>query len=107
MTRVPCRLIFAVVILTCGLVRAEPPKAAGDGPALVVQRQAQEAPLDVPLAAVSRPLSAGGSRPVIGTPPSDANAGVRIDRVTPDMPAAKAGLKEGDVIVKMDGNATA
>src|SRR5205823_11617840 len=50
------------------------------------------------------------ARPWLGvTPvPADENGeGVRIREVVPDSPAAKAGLKEGDVIAKLGGKAMA
>jgi M6 family metalloprotease-like protein len=82
-------------------------RTPGDKLSVVVQRKDKELSLEVVLAAVSRPLSAGGARPVIGISTSDATDGVLVDRVTADMPGARAGLKEGDVIIKVDGTATA
>jgi len=82
-------------------------KSPGDKFALVVRRQDKDTALDVTLGAVSRPLSATVSRAVIGIQTSDSEDGVRIERVLPDMPAAKAGIKEGDVIAKVDESATA
>jgi M6 family metalloprotease-like protein len=82
-------------------------KSPGDKLALVVRRQDKETLLDVTLGAVSRPLSATVSRPIMGIQTSDDSEGVHIDRVMPDLPAAKAGLKEGDIILKVDDRATA
>src|SRR5437588_900459 len=48
-----------------------------------------------------------GQRPWLGVAvaPTDNGDGVQIRDVTPDSPAAKAGLKEGDVVIKVGGKA--
>jgi M6 family metalloprotease-like protein len=82
-------------------------KSPGDKLTVVVQREDKEVACEATLGAVSRPLSAAGPRAVMGITTGDAGDGVRIEQLTPDMPAAKAGLKEGDVILKIDGHTTA
>jgi M6 family metalloprotease-like protein len=82
-------------------------KVPGDKLAIVVRRQDKEKSCEATLAAVSYPLSAGGTRAVMGIQTGDAPDGVRVEVATPDMPAAKAGLKDGDVILKIDGHTTA
>ncbi|MFN8587109.1 MAG: M20/M25/M40 family metallo-hydrolase [Candidatus Eisenbacteria bacterium] len=51
------------------------------------------------------PPAAGGRRVTIGTMPDFAFAGpgVKVAGVTPGSPADKAGLKEGDLLVKLNG----
>ncbi len=79
-------------------------KSPGDKVPVVVQRQDKEQTLEVTLAAISRPLTTPtGARAVMGLQTSEATEGLRVDRITPGMPAAEAGLKEGDVILKLDG----
>jgi M6 family metalloprotease-like protein len=58
----------------------------------------------VNLGAPSRPLStgSGGSqRVILGIALSPVDKGVRIERLTPGMPAEKAGVKVGDVLTKV------
>ncbi len=64
-------------------------------------------PMDVvvTLAAVSRPLQLSGEHVLVGvrfTEPKDGE-GLKIVRLTPDLPAAKSGLKLGDRMLKFDG----
>jgi hypothetical protein len=52
--------------------------------------------------------SSQGPRPWLGSVPdmsSDGVQGLRLQGITPDSPADKAGLKAGDVVVDMDGSA--
>lgn len=44
---------------------------------------------------------------VLTAKPEDGKAGAWVREVTPDSPAAKAGLKNGDVVVKVDGKEVA
>jgi M6 family metalloprotease-like protein len=81
------------------LIQARSP---GDTMAVIVQRKDKEETLEVTLAATSRPLTPTGTRAVMGVQTSEAADGVRVDRLTPGMPALEAGIKEGDVIVKLD-----
>ncbi len=51
------------------------------------------------------PPAAGGRRVSFGSVPdfSFPGPGIRLSGVTPDSPAAQAGLKEGDVLLRIDG----
>ncbi len=85
--------------------------AAGLGAALAPAAHGQSrAPRAMPRMADVFTLGGGGSR--IGVSINDvdaaevkgkANAGVVVDDVDEDSPAAKAGLKKGDVVVEFDG----
>ncbi|MCC6652076.1 MAG: M20/M25/M40 family metallo-hydrolase [Candidatus Eisenbacteria bacterium] len=56
-------------------------------------------------AGAAPPAAASGRRVTIGTMPDFAypGPGVKVTAVTPGSPADKAGLKEGDVLVKLNG----
>lgn len=63
----------------------------------------------VALAAVSAPRTGtggGNSRPVLGIRTEPDDKGMKIVRLTPGMPAEKAGLKESDIIVEINGTKT-
>ncbi len=64
------------------------------------------APL-VPLDAVARPPAMAGKakRAWLGVQFSDGTGGVKVERVVRGSPAAKAGLADGDLIVKLEGAA--
>ncbi len=55
----------------------------------------------VTLAAPSRPLSAGGQRVMLGIQLAPADGGVRVERLTPGMPAERAGVRVGDVLLRV------
>jgi M6 family metalloprotease-like protein len=77
-------------------------KAPGDGLAVVVARKDKDESLSVTLTAVSHPLTAG-QRAIIGVQMGQAEGdGAKIDVITPGKPAAEAGLKPGDVILKVN-----
>jgi M6 family metalloprotease-like protein len=77
-------------------------KAPGDALKLVVARQDKEEALTATLAAVSRPLTPG-QRAIIGVQMAQGEAeGARIDQIFPGKPAADAGLKPGDLILRVD-----
>jgi M6 family metalloprotease-like protein len=82
-------------------------KSANEKVTLGVSRAGEALELTATLKAVSKPLSPGAATgPVIlgltlgGARPA---GGVKIDDVVANGPAATAGLKAGDVILKMDG----
>src|SRR5262249_21303866 len=85
------------------LLRAHAP---GDALQLAVARDDKPVELSVTLGATSRPLT-NGPRPIIGVQIDAQDDGARIAAVTPGSPAAEARLKEGDLIVKVDGTAVA
>lgn len=80
-------------------------KAPGENLKLTVTRGSRRMELVATLAATSRPLKLSGQHVLLGLRIANAKVGdgAVIVRLTKDMPAAKAGLKLGDVIVKMDG----
>ena len=84
-------------------------KAPGDAFKLVVSRQdkkietkVETVEAKVTLAAVSRPM-VPGKRAIMGIRMGQGDAdGAHVDQVTAGFPAASAGLKAGDVILKLD-----
>jgi M6 family metalloprotease-like protein len=64
-------------------------------------------PVNVPviLGSASQPLPPAGSRPILGIHVEEAAGGVRVDEVTADSPAAAAGLRKGDLLTRLDGQA--
>jgi M6 family metalloprotease-like protein len=81
------------------LLRSHKP---GDTVKIVVERDGKEIELSVRPVAVSRPLTVNSRRAVLGIQLGDAEGGARIERVTAGLPAATAGLKAGDVVVRVD-----
>jgi M6 family metalloprotease-like protein len=81
-------------------------RGPGEPVKLALTRGEQEIELQVTLTATSRPRSVGARRPFLGVAWGDAKEGegVRVDRVTPDSPAATAGIKPGDQVLKVDGD---
>ncbi|HET6246156.1 MAG TPA: M6 family metalloprotease domain-containing protein [Tepidisphaeraceae bacterium] len=76
----------------------------GDEVKLKVHRGKWPLSLDVILAATSRPMQLGGRRAMMGvTTGEETDAGAPLTRIAPGMPAEAAGLKAGDVLVKIDG----
>ena len=84
------------------LLESKPP---GDNIKLTVTRGSRRLELAATLAATSRPLKLSGQRVVLGVRIANAKQGdgAVIVRLVNGMPAVKAGLKVGDVIVKVDG----
>ena len=79
-------------------------KAPGDFAKLTVQRGRKSLDLLATLAATSRPRKVGAQRAVIGIRTGEVtDEGAPVSSVTSGMPADKAGLKSGDVIVKVAG----
>jgi M6 family metalloprotease-like protein len=77
-------------------------KAPGDKLPVTVQREDKPVAVEITLDSHSHPLTAT-ARAVMGVQMAEDNGTVRIDVLTPNLPAAQAGLKAGDVIVKVDG----
>jgi M6 family metalloprotease-like protein len=80
-------------------------RAPGDAVKLAVVRDGKPLELTATLAAVSRPMKAGTRRAILGVQTEEPKEGdgVAIAQVTPGSGAAAAGLKAGDVLLKLDG----
>lgn len=78
---------------------------AGEKVALTVSRQGNHLEFVTVLKPTSKPLSVPSGRPVLGVTLGGTakGGGVKLDEVYPGGAAAKASLKNGDVILKMDG----
>ncbi|MFO0797179.1 MAG: M6 family metalloprotease domain-containing protein [Gemmataceae bacterium] len=78
-------------------------RLAGETVKVAVDRGGKSLQVAATLKATTRPLAAAG-RAVLGIQLGSAKGpGVKLTDVTPGGPAAVAGLKAGDVIVKLDG----
>jgi M6 family metalloprotease-like protein len=82
------------------LVRA---RAPGDELKVALTRSGKTMHLTVALTAVSRPLTPG-QRVVLGVQIEPDSDGVKVTAVSDGMPAARAGIKIGDIIAKLNGN---
>jgi M6 family metalloprotease-like protein len=80
-------------------------KSAGDGVKFAVEREKQTLEVKATLGTVSRPMKPGPQRPYLGivVEANKAGEGVVIGEVTAESPAARARLKTGEVILKLDG----
>jgi M6 family metalloprotease-like protein len=83
-------------------------KLAGDKLKIVVERGTTAVQLSATLKATTRPMTAtavASGRAVMGVTLGAAgpNGGVKLDEITTGGPADRAGLKAGDVILKIDG----
>jgi M6 family metalloprotease-like protein len=80
-------------------------RAAGEVVKVAVARKGKPVEASVALAAVSRPMKVPAQRAVIGVLLGDPGKeeGVPIDQISPGSPAAAAGLKAGDALLKIDG----
>jgi M6 family metalloprotease-like protein len=79
----------------------------GEKITLKIQRHEQTLELTAELGAVSRPLRLSAERVLFGaqvTDPKDGDEGIFVESVTPNTPAAAAGIQNGDIIYKMEGN---
>ena len=79
-------------------------KLAGDTLALQIVREGKPLDLSATLNPTTQPKTIG-PRAIMGITVIDAKGtiGAKVDVVTPDMPAAKGGVKVGDLITKIDG----
>ncbi len=82
-------------------------KAPGDKVKFTLSRKGKEVEATATLTATSNPLKPSGERVTLGVRLADAEEGVKIDNVSNDSPAAKAGVKSGDLLLKIDGAALA
>jgi M6 family metalloprotease-like protein len=80
-------------------------KGPGDTIQVVVVRKDQTMELSAKLTAVSKALKLGAARATIGAKFGEFHSGLPIKDVSTGGAAAKAGLKAGDVLVKIDGEA--
>lgn len=87
-----------------GLLQA---RAPGDKVALVISRKGKEMTLTATLVATSKPMKLSGQQVGLGirAAEGDEGPGIKVDTVNADSPAAKAGVKVGDHLVKIDGAA--
>jgi M6 family metalloprotease-like protein len=76
-------------------------RCEGDRLTVAAVRNGKPVEFVVTLGAPSRPLSVQARRVVLGIQLTPADDGIRVDRVNAGMPAEKAGLKAGDVILKV------
>src|SRR5262245_25543911 len=80
--------------------------APGDDLKLAVERKGASLELTAKLGAVSRPMKLAERRAIMGVQMGEAveGGGAPISRLTPGSGAEKAGLKTGDVLLKVDGS---
>ncbi len=80
-------------------------RSPGETIKLALLREDKTIEVTATLAATSRPMSLSQQRPVLGVKVGEPKEGegVAVTSVTADSPAAKAGLKVGDVLHKFDG----
>ncbi|MEX2214405.1 MAG: M6 family metalloprotease domain-containing protein [Phycisphaeraceae bacterium] len=81
-------------------------QAPGQAISIAIKRGDKELVLTAALGATSSPMSLSRQRAIMGVRFTDAAdiEGVRIDEATAGGPAQKAGIKSGDVIVKVNGS---
>jgi M6 family metalloprotease-like protein len=85
--------------MLAGLVRSQNP---GEPLTFAVLRDGKPVRCKVDLAATSRPLTADAPAVTLGVTTSDASDGLRIDRISNSSPVSSAGVRVGDVLVKID-----
>jgi len=80
-------------------------QSPGEPKTLQISRSGKKLSLPVEFNLVSRPMALAERRGLLGVQVegSEENPGVRVTRVTPGLPAATAGIKSGDVLMKIDG----
>lgn len=80
-------------------------KGAGEAVVINLLRDGMAVEATAKLAAVSRPMKLGMERASLGAIVAEAKEGegALIERVTPDSPAARAGVRPGDVLLKING----
>ncbi len=80
-------------------------RGAGSSVPLSLRRDSKTQLLQLTLGSPSRPLRLAEQRGILGIQVSslDDGEGLKISSITKDLPAAKAGLKVGDILLKIDG----
>ncbi len=80
-------------------------RLAGDKVKIVVTRENKALELVATLKPTTRPLSTAVGRPVLGFTPASgpSGSGMKIEAVSPSGPAEQAGMKPGDILLKLDG----
>lgn len=82
-------------------------RSPGESVSLTVLRDGKTVAITATLTAVSRPMKLGLERVAFGAQVADAKEGEEgtpVERVSSDSPAAAAGIKPGDVILKVEEN---
>ena len=79
-------------------------KSAGDSVKIMVERKNRKITLQATLGPASRPMKLAEQRGLLGVQVSavEEGEGLRVTRVTSGLPADKAGVKTGDVLLKMN-----
>lgn len=75
---------------------------AGETLKFIIERDGKRKEIIVTAEATSRPLSANGPTPTLGIRTTETTDGIKVESLVPDSPASTAGIKQGDIIVKMD-----
>src|SRR5262249_34091302 len=80
-------------------------RLAGERGKLSLVRRNTAVEAGATLTPTTRPMSLAAGRPVLGFTPvgSPSGSGIKVDTVAPNGPAEQAGIKPGDVILKIDG----
>jgi M6 family metalloprotease-like protein len=79
-------------------------RGPGDTLKIALTRDGQTMEMAATLIAASRPMKLGGVRVFLGaeTAAPKEDEGAKVDRITADSPAAKAGVKIGDFLIRAD-----
>ncbi|HEY2951061.1 MAG TPA: M6 family metalloprotease domain-containing protein, partial [Verrucomicrobiae bacterium] len=80
-------------------------KSPGETVKLAIERKRKSLELTATLGATSRPMKTGSQRLTLGVrlKEADKGEGAAIEQVTSDSPASRAGLKAGDLLLRLDG----
>ncbi|HQR41667.1 MAG TPA: PDZ domain-containing protein, partial [Gemmatales bacterium] len=77
-------------------------RTAGESVKFTIERDGKRQDVLVKAEATSRPLSATGAPPTLGIRTTETVDGVKVESMQPSSPAESAGVKAGDIIIKMD-----
>lgn len=81
-------------------------RRTGETVILKIDRRGAIQDLTCSLTSASNPMRDPGTRPVLGVQLQETERGVKIESITPGSPAESAGIKVGDVVTQLDGQAT-